>query len=83
MGLLVSRGIAVFFAHLFRLRLPNRSAVWYASSGAQGECVRVCERVSVCVCVCVCVFAQELARACALDHGMRGHVVCRRRRKTQ
>ena len=31
----------------------------------------------------MCVFAQELARACALDHGMRGHVVCRHRRKTQ
>ena len=70
-----------FFAHLFRLRLPNRPAVWYASSGAQGERVRVCE--SVCVCECVCVFAQELARACALDHGMRGHVVCRCRKKTQ
>ena len=39
-------------------------------------------RVCACVCesVCVCV---KLARACALDHGIRGHVVCRRRRKTQ
>ena len=34
----------------------------------------VCVCVRVCVCVSVCVFAQELARACALDHGMRGHV---------
>ena len=43
----------------------------------------VCVRESVCESVCVCVFAQELARACALDHGTHGHVVCRRRRKTQ
>ena len=37
----------------------------------------------MCVCerVCVCVFAQELARACALDHGMHGHVVCRGRKE--
>ena len=44
--------------------------------------MRVCVRVCVCESA-LCVFAQELVRACALDHGMNGHVVCRRRRKTQ
>ena len=81
-GLLVSRGIAVYLRICSGCvcRIARRCGMRPVERRAS---VCVCVRVCVCVCECACVLAQELAGACALDHGTRGHVACRRRRKTQ
>ena len=78
--LLVSRGIAVW------LRISVVQAVFGTVATLLGGVVcvqqitgRVCACVRVCG-VCVCVFARELGCVCAFDHGVCGHVACRRRR---
>ena len=75
--LLVCRGVAVW------LRVSVVQAVFATLLGGV-VCVQwitgqMCACV-VSVCVCVFVFSRELGCACAFDHGVCGHVVCRRRR---
>ena len=73
MRLLVRRGVAVW------LRVSVVQAVFATLLGSV-VCVQwITGRMCACVGECVCVFSRELG-CCAFDHGVCGHVVCRRRR---